>query len=316
MPTQLAFIPTGPWNMTKYFSWNEDATYGDIVTASPSYTGWQGVKRIDMSSDIDVELFYESGSGFTFYRAVDKARNFSVNVDFGMVDTPLLIWMTTLPNFATPASTLAKSRTFAIVRKINKSPSTMTEYTQLLKNAVPSALELNLVQGQIVSGRATLVPRLISAPAEPSPLTTPTIPAAGSLVLPLWRPVDAGSSAIKIATVANPVSAMTIRWNYGWAYDKIWGSELLDAATLAYLTVSGTMTIKQGLDFLQRAKVESGSLQTTKFAATAQLKTAAGLLTFTDMTFSRLAESLEYGSTNSTDEVYDFNAPTCVLTAA
>lgn len=315
MPTQLTFIPSGPWNMTKYFSWNEDTTYGDIVTASPSYTGWQGVKRIDMSSDIDVELFYESGSGFTYYRAVDKARNFSVNVDFGMVDTPLLIWATTLPNFTTPANTLAKSRTFAIVRKINK-VATMTEQTQLLRNCVPSALELSLVQGQIVSGRMTLVPRLISAPVDPSPLTTPTIPAAGSLVLPLWRPLDAGSSAIKFATVANPVTAMTIRWNYGWSYDKVWGSELLDASTLAYLTVSGTITVKQGLDFLQRAKVETGSLQTTKFAATAQLKTAAGLLTFTDMTYSRLAEALEWGSTNSTDEVYDFNAPTCVLTAA
>ena len=58
---------------------------------------------------------------------------------------------------------------------------------------------------------------------------------------------------------------MTIRWNYGWAYDKLWGSELLDAGSLAYLTASGTMTVKQGFGFLERAKVESGSLQTTKF---------------------------------------------------
>ena len=186
MPTQITFTPSGPWNMTKYFAWDEDTTYGDFDTASPTYTGWQGVKRIEMSNDIDVELFYESGSGFTYYRAVDKARNFSVNVDFGAVDIALLQWMTTLPNFTTPANTLAKSRTFIICRKINNA-GTMTEAFQLLKNCVPSVLEINLVQGQIVSGRATLVPRLISAPAFTNPLTTPTIPAAGFVIITIME---------------------------------------------------------------------------------------------------------------------------------
>jgi hypothetical protein len=315
MPTQITFVPSGPWNMTKYFSWDEDTTYGDLDIASPAYTGWQGVKRIEMNSDIDVELFYESGSGFTYYRAVDKARNFSVNVDFGVVDIALLQWMTTLPNFTTPALTLAKSRTFVIARKVNIA-GTMTETYQILRNCVPSALEINLVQGQIVSGRATLVPRLISAPTGTSPYTTPTIPAAGSLSLPLWRPLDAGTGAITIATIANPVTAMTVRWNYGWAYDKLWGSELLDAATLAFLTCSGSMTVKQGFGFLERAKVETGSLQTTKFAAKAAMKTATGFFNFTDMTYARLTENLEYGSPNSTDEQFEFNAPTCTVTAS
>lgn len=315
MPTQLTFIPTGPWNMTKYFSWDEDTTYGDIDTASPVYAGWQGVKRIELASDIDVELFFESGSGWTYYRPVDKARNFSVNVDFGVLDIALWQWMTTLPNFTTPANTLAKSRTFIVARKMN-SAGTMTEYFQMLRNCVPTALELNLINGQIVSGRCTLVPRLISTPTITNPLTTPTIPAAGTLSLPLWRPLDAGNAAITIATISNPVISMTIRWNYGWALDRVWGTELLDAATLAFLTVSGTMTIKTGLDMLQRAKVESGSLQSGMFAAKAAMKTAAGFINFVNMTYRRVTESLEYGSSNSQDEVYEFDAPTATITAS
>ena len=44
------------------------------------------------------------------------------------------------------------------------------------------------------------------------------------------------------------------------------------------------------------------------------MKTATGFLNFTDMTYQRMSENLEYGSANSTDEVYDFNAPTCTVT--
>ena len=246
MPTQIDFPSTGPWNMTRYFMWHEDAVFGDLDTSSPAYFAWHGIQKIDLRSIVDYDLFYEAGSGFTYYRAVDKAHNFEINVDFGISEvtsTSMLTWATTLPNFGTPANTLAKARTFVIARKVNVAGA-MTETFQLLRHFMPSALEITGQESTVTAGRMTLAGRLISTPTSTNPLTTPTFPALGSISLPIWRHIDAGNSAITHNAISYPITQWTARWDYGLAIDRVYGSDLVDAITLASLKASGSFVSK------------------------------------------------------------------------
>ncbi|HTH23126.1 MAG TPA: hypothetical protein VL854_12985 [Nitrososphaeraceae archaeon] len=317
MPTQINFPSTGPWNMTRYFMWHEDAVFGDLDISSPAYTAWFGVNKIDVKSIVDYELFYEAGSGFTYYRAVDKAHNFEINVDFGVADIPVLQWATTLPNFGTPANTLAKARTFVVARKVNVA-GTMTETFQLLRHFMPSALEMNLQESQLISGRMTLAGRLISTPTSTNPLTTPTFPALGSISLPMWRHIDAGNSAITHNAISYPITQMTARWDYGLAIDRVYGSDLVDAITLASLKASGSIVSKSFKDLVMRQYPEQatvGALQTNKYAVVAKLKSGSSKINYTDVVLTNLAEMLEFGGQTTSEESFDFEAPTAVIDA-
>lgn len=315
MPTQIDFPLTTPAVMTRYLMWHEDAVYGDLDTSSPAYTAFFGVNRIHLRSDVDAELFYEAGSGYTWYACVDKGRNFSVDVDFAVAQIAEMQHWTTLPNFGTPANTLAKAKTFLVVRKINNAGA-MTESFQFLRHTFPTSLEVTMAQSALITGRLTLVPRLISKPVFTANggLTTPTFPALGSISLPIWRHIDAGNSAITIGGVAYPMEQMTVRYTQGFDFDRAYGSELIDSGSLGTLIVNGTFTSHAFKDMVLEGTIETGSLQTAGVAATAKMKSGSGQFNFTKLTVKNLDQMIEFGSNNSQDATFDYEAQVCTIT--
>lgn len=141
------------------------------------------------------------------------------------------------------------------------------------------------------------------------------MPALGSISLPIWRAPDAGANAITINAIPYPITNMTVRITQGYAFDRVYGSELLDAATLGTLTVSGTFTSKAFKDMVLRGAAEAGALQSTTFPATVQLKSGAGKLTFSKFAIKNLDETIEFGSNTTQDETFDYEANTVVVTA-
>jgi hypothetical protein len=314
MPTEINFPLTTPATMTRYVMWHEDAVYGDLDISSPVYTGFFAVNKVHLRSDVDAELFYEAGSGYTWYACVDKGRNFTVDMDFAVAQIAELQHWTTLPNFGTPANTLAKAKTFLLARKIN-SAGTMTEAFQFLRHTFPTSLEFTLQQSALITGRLTVVPRLISKPifTANGGLTTPTLPALGSISLPIWRHIDAGTAAITIGGVAYPMESMTVRYTQGFDFDRAYGSELIDAGSLGTLTVNGTFTSHAFKDLVMEGTVETGSLQTAGVAAIAIMKAGSGKFTFTKFTVKNLDQMIEFGSNNSQEATFDYEAQTAVI---
>lgn len=314
MPTQINFPLTTPANMTRYVMWHEDAVYGDLDTASPAYTALFGVNKIHLRSDVDAELFYEAGSGYTWYAVVDKGRNFTVDMDFSVAQIAELQHWTTLPNFGTPANTLAKSKTFLLCRKINSS-GTMTEAFQFLRHTYPTSLEFTLAQSALINGKVTLVPRLISTPifTANGGLTTPTLPSLGSISLPIWRHIDAGNNALTINAINYPLQTMTVRYTQGMVFDRAYGSELVDAGTLGTLVVNGTFTSKSFFDTVMEGKVETGALQTAGVAASVKMKSGSGTITFTKFTVKNLDQMINFGANETQESTFDFEAQTAVI---
>lgn len=199
-------------------------------------------------------------------------------------------------------------------RKVNQAGA-MTEAFQLMKHAVPTSLEINMAQSAQITGRTTLAPRLISKPTFTNPLTTPVMPALGSISLPIWRAADAGpSNAITINAVPYPITSMSVRITQGYAFDRVYGSELLDAATLGTLTVSGTFTSKSFKDMVLRGNIEAGAIQSAGVPAVAKLKSGSGQLNFTKFTIKNMDEMIEFGSNTTQDETFDYEANAVTVT--
>ncbi len=288
----MSYVPTGHWTQQKKLQYIEEATFGVVPTASPSFTSAGEIESVNENTEIAMKRYRSLGSE-DLYQFLKNGQLHSFEVKYQPIASALIKYGTQPQGGGT--GTIDKSLSFIYSEKIND-----VENYVFYKGARCDETTVE-IDNEAVMVTQNFICKEITTPATSHGLTTPVFAGANS-----GAPFTGSDSG------SNPFTHNAL--NYDVDKFKFTVARALDAIrpngeTLIKFLVPTIRSITGEFDTVRKDTVLMADAKTlVARAASYILKAAVSTATFTDMVLIGYATSRPATATEALRDAFKFEA--------